>query len=73
LKVEWADTNHMGGRWGGASIAAAFLSRFVDGPTWAHLDIAGPAFLDKPERYLGKGATGAMLRTLVRWIEGLEG
>ncbi len=73
LKVEWADTNHMGGRWGGASIAAAFLSRFVDGPRWAHLDIAGPAFLDKPERYYGKGATGAMLRSLVRWIEGLEG
>ncbi len=73
LKVEWADTNHMGGRWGGASIAAAFLSRFVDGPRWAHLDIAGPAFLDKPGRYYGKGATGAMLRALVAWIEGLEG
>ncbi len=73
LKVEWADTNHMGGRWGGASIAAAFLSRFVDGPRWAHLDIAGPAFLDKPERYYGKGATGAMLRTLVAWLEGFEG
>ena len=73
LKVEWADTNHMGGRWGGASIAAAFLSRFVDGPRWAHLDIAGPAFLDKPERYYGKGGTGAMLRTLVAWIEQLEG
>jgi leucyl aminopeptidase len=71
LKVEWADTNHMGGRWGGASIAAAFLGRFVDGPRWAHLDIAGPAFLDKPERYYGKGATGAMLRTLVVWLEGL--
>ena len=72
LKVEWADTNHMGGRWGGASIAAAFLSRFVDGPRWAHLDIAGPAFLDKPERYYGKGATGAMLRALVAWLEQLE-
>jgi leucyl aminopeptidase len=71
LKVEWADTNHMGGRWGGASIAAAFLSRFVVGPRWAHLDIAGPAFLDKPERYYGKGATGAMLRTLVCWLESL--
>jgi leucyl aminopeptidase len=73
LKAEWADTDHMGGRWGGASIAAAFLSRFVDGPRWAHLDIAGPAFLDKPERYYGKGATGAMLRTLVCWLEVLAG
>ena len=73
LEVEWADTNHMGGRWGGASIAAALLSRFVKGPRWAHLDIAGPAFMDKPERYYGKGGTGAMLRTLVSWLESLEG
>ena len=72
LEVEWADTNHMGGRLGGASIAAAFLSSFVDGPRWAHLDIAGAAFLNKPERYYGKGGTGAMLRTLVRWLEQLE-
>ncbi len=72
LDCEWADTNHMGPRWGGASIAAAFLSRFVDGPRWAHIDIAGPAFLDKPERYYVKGASGAMLRAVLRWLQGLE-
>ncbi len=71
LKAEWADTNHVGPRWGGASTAAAFLSRFVDGPRWAHLDIAGPAFLDKTERYYVKGGTGAMLRALVHWLREL--
>ncbi|MFH1466436.1 MAG: leucyl aminopeptidase [Pseudomonadota bacterium] len=70
LEAEWADLNHMGPRWGGASSAAAFLSAFVDGPRWAHLDIAGPAFLEKPERYYGKGATGAMLRAVLVWLQG---
>ena len=34
-------------RWGGALWAAAFLSEFVDGKPWAHLDIAGPAYNDR--------------------------
>jgi leucyl aminopeptidase len=29
---------------GGASVGANFLSRFVNGVPWAHLDIAGTAF-----------------------------
>jgi len=70
LEAEWADTNHIGPRWGGASSAAVFLQGFVKGPRWAHLDIAGPAFLEKPERYYGKGATGAMLRTVLAWLQG---
>ncbi|MGH3501306.1 MAG: leucyl aminopeptidase [Nocardioidaceae bacterium] len=53
---------------GGASYAAAFLREFVgDGITWAHLDIAGPAFTDAaPSGYTPKGATGAAVRTLVQ-------
>lgn len=69
LDAEWADLSHTGPRWGGASSAAAFLSAFVDGMRWAHLDIAGPAFLEKADRYYVKGATGAPMRTLLRWIE----
>ena len=43
-----ADIKNMGGRWGGACTAAAFLKRFIkkDVP-WAHLDIAGTA-MDAP-------------------------
>ncbi|MFP4077530.1 MAG: leucyl aminopeptidase family protein [Candidatus Izemoplasmataceae bacterium] len=55
-----ADMANKGGRAAGASVAAAFLERFVnEGVPWIHLDIAGTAFDDK------KGATGAMVRTLV--------
>lgn len=49
----------------GTIMAAAFLSKFVgEGIAWAHLDIAGTAFLDAPHGVYGKGATGVPLRTL---------
>jgi leucyl aminopeptidase len=54
-------------RWAGALVAAAFLREFVAaGIPWAHLDIAGPAFLDgKPYGYVARGGTGVGVRTLV--------
>jgi leucyl aminopeptidase len=53
--------------WGGALYAAAFLREFVgEGITWAHLDIAGPAFNEGgPFGYTPKGGTGSAVRTLV--------
>jgi leucyl aminopeptidase len=54
--------------WGGALFAAAFLREFVGaGISWAHLDIAGPAFNEgNPYGYTPKGGTGAAVRTLVQ-------
>jgi len=54
--------------WGGASYAAGFLREFVpEGLTWAHLDIAGPAFNNgEAEGYTPKGGTGAAVRTLIQ-------
>jgi leucyl aminopeptidase len=54
--------------WGGALYAAAFLREFVgEGISWAHLDIAGPAFNEgSAEGYTPKGGTGAAVRTLVQ-------
>ncbi len=63
-----ADLKSTGGdRYGGALVAAAFLREFVTaGTSWAHLDIAGPAFLDgKPYGYVSAGGTGVGVRTLV--------
>jgi leucyl aminopeptidase len=55
-------------RGGGMLVAGLFLREFVpDGVRWVHLDIAGPAFNDGASYgYLGKGGTGAAVRTLVQ-------
>ena len=68
LKAEWGEIKNVGGRAGGSITAALFLSEFVDGPKWAHLDIAGPAFLDKTFRHFSPGGTGSMVPTLARWV-----
>jgi leucyl aminopeptidase len=70
LKSKVADVAH----WstvpaGGASTAATFLSRFVTGTIpWAHLDIAGPAFVDMASGHLTPGGTGVAVRPLVELI-----
>ncbi len=62
-----ADIANMGVRYGGGLIAGLFLREFVtEGTTWAHLDIAGPAFHEgTPFGYTPKGGTGVAVRTLV--------
>ncbi|MFF8727786.1 leucyl aminopeptidase [Streptomyces sp. NPDC015171] len=66
-----ADIANMGERWGGGLVAGLFLREFVgEGITWAHLDIAGPAFNESgPFGYTPKGGTGSAVRTLVRLAE----
>ncbi len=66
-----ADIANMGDRMGGGLVAGLFLKEFVaDGTTWAHLDIAGPAFNESgPFGYTPKGGTGSAVRTLVRIAE----
>lgn len=68
LKSDIADMKNTGARWGGASIAGCFLEKFVKDVKWAHIDIAGTAFLDKPQNEFIKGATGAGVRTLLNYI-----
>ena len=54
LKSNFADFANVGGRDGGAITAATFLSKFTQGLKWAHLDIAGTAYLSGAQ----KGSTG---------------
>ena len=68
LKSDIADMKNTGSRWGGASTAGVFLKKFVKDVKWAHIDIAGVAFLDKPQKEFIKGATGAGVRTLLNYI-----
>ncbi len=66
IRSEVADIKNVGeGRWGGAITAAKFLEEFVQGKPWVHMDIAGPAFLEKPKPWQDAGASGAYVRTLV--------
>jgi leucyl aminopeptidase len=57
-------------RYGGAISAAMFLREFVGDVPWAHLDIAGPSYVER--RYLpywNRGATGYGVRLLVSLLE----
>ena len=66
-----ADLKNAGERFGGAITAALFLAEFVPASLpWLHLDIAGPAFLERETPEGAAGATGAGVRTLLRWLEG---
>lgn len=70
LKAEWGDIKNVGGRAGGSITAALFLSEFVSVDSWCHLDIAGPAFLDRGHQHYAPGGTGVMVPTLARWVAG---
>jgi leucyl aminopeptidase len=64
-----ADMQNVGPREGGAITAAQFIKRFIeDGVAWAHLDIAGMAWANKPGAYYDKGATGFGVRLLDQYI-----
>ncbi|HHV41601.1 MAG TPA: leucyl aminopeptidase [Clostridiaceae bacterium] len=61
-----ADIKNSGGRLGGTISAGQFIEAFLyDDKPWVHLDIAGTAFIDKPQHYLPAGATGIHVKTLV--------
>jgi len=69
LKSDFADMNNIGStRAGGAITAALFLSAFVADTRWAHIDIAGPAYLKKESAYCGPGGTGFGVRLLSAMI-----
>lgn len=67
LKSDIADITNLGGVNGGAITAAKFLAHFTTSP-FIHLDIAGPAFIEKRENYIPKGGTGTGVRLLIRFI-----
>lgn len=64
LKSPFADMANIGGRWGGTITAACFLSRFTKSYPWAHLDIAGTAWVQGKD----KGATGRPVPLLTRFL-----
>lgn len=70
LKSEIADMTNLGGVDAGAITAGKFLEKFTDYP-YIHLDIAGPAFVDKRFNYRGVGGTGVGVRLLFDFVKNL--
>jgi leucyl aminopeptidase len=64
LKSNFADIANVGGREGGACTAASFLSKFAKDLKWAHLDVAGTAWLSGAQ----KGSTGRPVPLLVDFL-----
>jgi len=64
LKSNFADMANVAGRDGGSCTAAAFLAKFTQGLTWAHLDIAGTAY----QGGAGKGSTGRPSAMLLEYL-----
>jgi leucyl aminopeptidase len=64
IKSNFADLANIGGPDGGSITAACFLSRFAKDYPWAHLDIAGTAWVSGKE----KGATGRPVPVLVQYL-----
>ena len=61
-----ADIQNIGGKGAGAVTAACFLSRFIEeGQAWAHLDIAGTAWISGSD----KAATGRPVPLFMQYLK----
>jgi leucyl aminopeptidase len=69
LDSPFADMQNVGGMPAGAVTAGCFLSRFVEGQRWAHLDIAGSAWKWNEK----EGATGRPVGLLTRYLMAVAG
>lgn len=72
IRSNIADIMNSGGRWGGASTAAAFLKEFVDDTPWIHLDIAGTAWMEENKSWIAKGPSGIAVRSIIEWVRSYE-
>lgn len=70
IKSEVADIKNLGGTDAGMITAGKFLAHFTDYP-FIHLDIAGPAFIDKKDGYITGGGTGMGVRLLYYFVKEL--
>lgn len=70
MKSKIADLNNLGGGMAGMITAGKFLEHFVKAP-YIHMDIAGPAYLEKPQDYRGLGGTGTGIRLLINFLKRL--
>ena len=65
VKSDIADIKNLGGRAAGTITAGYFLREFVGSTPWAHLDIAGTAWIEDDRPNIARGASGFGVPTLV--------
>ena len=70
IKSDIADIKNSGGRAAGSITAGWFLREFVEDYPWAHLDIAGTAYLDGNRPDIAKGPTGIGVRLFAQFVLG---
>ncbi len=68
IKGHHSDILNAGPGYGGTITAAMFLKEFAPIKSWAHLDIAGTAWVDSAKPYNARGATGVGVRLLLELI-----
>ena len=69
MKGIHADLRNSAGRYGSACTAAAFLSRFTGNlKSWAHVDIAGVAYISADAAGKRAGATGFGIASVLGWL-----
>ncbi len=71
LKSDIADIKNIGGSEAGAITAGKFLEYFVNYP-WMHIDIAGPAILNKKSAYRTEGGSAYGVRLLYNFFKNLN-
>ena len=68
LDSKIADLRNTGERYGGALTAGLFLEQFSEGKRWMHVDIAGPAIVDKPFGVNIDGSSGVPVATIIEFL-----
>lgn len=70
VEAKFSDLKNIGGPYGGACTAAAFLEHFIeDGQAWAHMDIAGKMLQKGDTALTPMGGVGFGVRVLDQLIE----
>jgi leucyl aminopeptidase len=68
LDSKIADMRNTGERYGGALTAGLFLEQFSEGKRWMHVDIAGPAMVEKPFGVNVEGSSGIPVATIIEFL-----
>jgi len=68
IKSPIADLKNLGGPTAGMITAGKFLEHFVESP-YIHMDIAGPAWMDKQSAYRTKGGSGVGVRLVYNFLK----